>query len=253
MDFKESVFMIECDYALNRGDHVTNSRREFMQGFMASFVFAFELLPLGLLFGTMSAEAGLSAPAAFSMSGLVFAGASQFSAITMLGAGASVTAIVLSTFFINLRHFLMSSYVAGVIPGRRTAGYLPVGLFITDESFALISQRLGKSGQADYHYIIGANLSVYVQWLLATLAGLLLGNALPGLADLGMQAALYALFAAILALSLTSWTEVLAAVLAAALAIFFTINGYAGMAVLLASLLASITVPGVQKWIHKSG
>ncbi|SFQ99261.1 AzlC family ABC transporter permease [Desulfoscipio geothermicus] len=227
--------------------------REFIQGFVATFIFAFELLPLGLLFGTMSADAGLSTWAAVGMSTIVFAGASQFLAITMLGAGASATTIVLGTFFINLRHFLMSSYVAGLIPGRRLASYLPVGLLITDESFALISQRLGKGQRASYQYIVGANLSVYVQWFIATLAGLLLGSALPGLADLGMQAALYSLFAAILVLSVSSYPEFWAAVLAGTLAVAFTMGGYRNTAILLASLIASVTVLGVQKWTQKSG
>lgn len=244
---------IVLKYTLQSGDLLTKDSKEFIQGSVSAIVFAFELLPLGLLFGAMSADVGLSAAATIGMSGLVFAGASQFLAITMLGAGASMTTIVLSTFFINLRHFLMSSYVAGVIPGRRLASYLPVGLFITDESFALASQRLGRNGKVSYYYIIGANLSIYVQWMIATLAGLWLGSTLPGLADLGLQAALYALFAAILALSLTSWTDVLAAVLAAVLAILFTLYGHPSLAVLLASLLASITVLGVQKWMDKSG
>lgn len=222
--------------------------KEFTKGFIAALIFAFELVPVGLLFGAMSADAGLTAWTAMGMSALVFAGASQFISVGMLSAGASIITIIMGTFFINLRHFLMSSYVASLIPGRRFINYLPVGLLITDESFALISQRLGNGRQVPYYYIIGVNLSIYVQWQIATLAGILLGSALPGLADLGMEAALYSLFAAILVLSISNWLEILAAALAAVLAIIFTISGFHNVAVLLASLLASIMVMGVQKW-----
>ncbi|MCP4630338.1 MAG: AzlC family ABC transporter permease [bacterium] len=46
------------------------------------------------------------------MSVIVFAGSSQFIAVSMLAAGASMVSTVATAFVVNLRHFLMSSALA---------------------------------------------------------------------------------------------------------------------------------------------
>ncbi len=51
------------------------------------------------------------------MSAIVFAGSSQFIAVSMIGSGAGVVSII-TTFFVNLRHVLMSSALALHLKGR---------------------------------------------------------------------------------------------------------------------------------------
>jgi predicted branched-subunit amino acid permease len=69
-------------------------------------------LPIGMAFGVLAQKAGLTPLQIGLMSILVFAGSSQFIAVSMLTGGASAPAIIATTFVVNLRHVLMSSALA---------------------------------------------------------------------------------------------------------------------------------------------
>ncbi|MGE5653154.1 MAG: AzlC family ABC transporter permease, partial [Bacillota bacterium] len=66
-------------------------------------------VPIGLAFGVLAVQQGLGVPGIFLMSLIVYAGSAQFIATGMLAAGASPTAIIATTFLVNLRHLLMSA------------------------------------------------------------------------------------------------------------------------------------------------
>src|ERR1039457_4487065 len=60
--------------------------------------------PFAIIFGTLAVAAGLSPIAATAMSAIVFAGSAQFISISLIGGGAALPVIWLTTFVINLRH-----------------------------------------------------------------------------------------------------------------------------------------------------
>jgi len=228
--------------------------KEFYTGMISAFFFLIEFLPVGILFGAMSLDTGLSPAATLGMSGLVFAGASQFLAITLLNTGATTGTIILGTFIINLRHILMSSYIASAVTKNSILHRIITGALVTDEGFALTSQRIAASkDKISSWYVLGVNLSLYLQWQFSTLAGIYLGNIIPGMKNMGIEAALYALFTAIVVLSVSRRTDILLALLAAAIAVFLTLNGYSSSAVVTASLISSLLGLGVYKWARKSG
>ena len=87
--------------------------QELWQGIADSLPVVLGVTPFGITCGVMGLTAGLTGLETLLMSMLVFAGASQFVSITMLGAGvASGSVIVLTTLLINLRHF-----TALIVPG----------------------------------------------------------------------------------------------------------------------------------------
>jgi len=75
-------------------------------GINAAWPICLGYIPIGLAFGVLAQKAGLGAVEIFLMSMLVFAGSSQFIAVSMLDGGAALTSIVLTTFTVNLRHLL---------------------------------------------------------------------------------------------------------------------------------------------------
>ena len=112
------------------------------QGGAAAWPICLGYLPIGLAFGVLAQKAGLSPFQVALMSMFVFAGSSQFIAVSMLSAGASFTAIVATTFMVNLRHLLMSSSLAAIL-GRKNRGKLSLFAYgVTDESFAINYTRL---------------------------------------------------------------------------------------------------------------
>src|SRR5947209_1116438 len=111
--------------------------RALRDGVVASLVVAPSVFVYGTVFGGLAVQAGLRTIETLGMSLLVFAGAAQFAAVPMLGAGASSLTIVLTTYVINMRHYLMAATLAPAFRGfpRRWVALVAHG--INDESFAI--------------------------------------------------------------------------------------------------------------------
>ncbi len=147
-------------------------------GFWAGLAAAAPVVPgavaFGLVYGVLARQAGLSLWATTAMSVLVFAGAAQFTAVSMWGQ-ASPGFLIATTLMINLRHLLMGASVAPHLLGQPGAwkGLLAFGL--TDESYALAISRYLR-GEGSREFFLGANLGLYAGWTLSSLAGGALGG-----------------------------------------------------------------------------
>ena len=86
--------------------------RAVLTGVQRGYPIFLGYVPLGFAYGVLAVQNGIPAVYAVLFSLLVYAGAGQFIAVGMWGAGASVFSIVFTTFVINLRHVLMSAAVA---------------------------------------------------------------------------------------------------------------------------------------------
>ena len=75
-------------------------------------------IPLGFACGVLAQKVGVSVWETAMMSVLVFAGSGQFIALSMIGGGASISSIVLTTFIVNLRHTLYSSTLTAYLMGQ---------------------------------------------------------------------------------------------------------------------------------------
>lgn len=65
--------------------------------------------PFGVVFGAMAHSMQLGLAATLGMSAIVFAGASQFIALSLLATAAIMPIIVLTVFVVNLRQMLYSA------------------------------------------------------------------------------------------------------------------------------------------------
>jgi 4-azaleucine resistance transporter AzlC len=142
---------------------------------------ALPLLPgvaaFALVYGVLARQAGLSLGATATMSVLVFAGAAQFTAISMWGQ-ASPVLIVLTAFIINLRHLLMGASLAPHLR-REPSGWKALLAFgMADETYALAISRY-LAGAGSRLYFLGVNLILYATWVVAGLAGGVLGGQAP--------------------------------------------------------------------------
>jgi predicted branched-subunit amino acid permease len=108
------------------------------------------------------------------MSVLVFAGAAQFTAVSVWGQ-ASGGLIVATTFMINLRHLLMGASVAPHLSGQPGRWKALLAFGMTDESYALAISRYLR-GDGSREFFLGANLGLYGGWILSTLTGGILGG-----------------------------------------------------------------------------
>jgi 4-azaleucine resistance transporter AzlC len=146
----------------------------------------------GLSFGVLADAAGMSAVAATAMSATAFAGSAQFAAASVLEAGGTVVAAILSAVFLNARYVALSVTVASIFPGGRFRRFAESQL-IVDESWALS----GRSGRFEWPVLVGAGLFLYVLWVASTALGTVAGGALDDPGALGLDAAFAVLFLAL--------------------------------------------------------
>jgi len=146
----------------------------------------------GLSFGVLADAAGMSAVAATAMSATTFAGSAQFAAASVLEAGGTVVAAILSAVFLNARYVALSVTVAAIFPGGRLRRFAESQL-IVDESWALS----GRSGRFEWPVLVGAGLLLYLLWVASTALGTVAGGALDDPGALGLDAAFAVLFLAL--------------------------------------------------------
>ena len=155
--------------------------------------------PFGIVFGALAQSDGLGFDVALGMSAIVFAGASQFIAITLLGAASAMPVIVLTVFIVNLRQMLYSANLMPQVKNWPQRWRLPLAYLLTDETFAAVSDRLNRHPDAPglRWFYLGSAVFMYSFWQLATVLGYLLGEQMPGLADWGLDVAMIVAFVGI--------------------------------------------------------
>jgi len=169
----------------------------------------------GTVFGGLAVQAGLRPLEVLGMSVLVFAGASQFVAVPMLAGGAPALAIVVTTYVINMRHYLMAATLAPSFRAFPRGWLALVAHVINDESFAV---AVARRNPPDPWVFIGSALAVSGAFLAGVSVGTPLGGLVADPARWGLDFAFPAVFLALVALQLrrrADWVVALAAAVVA--------------------------------------
>ncbi|MGE5676238.1 MAG: AzlC family ABC transporter permease [Mycobacterium leprae] len=169
----------------------------FLDGVRAASPIVLGYLPIGFAFGVLARTTGLSVAEVGLMSLLVYAGSAQFIGASMIGAAASAPAIISTTFLVNLRHLLMST---ALVPSLRENAPWQNGLLaygITDETFALNTAIL-QGRPASRRYMAGVHLTSHSAWMVASIVGALAGEMAGHTEALGLDFALPAMFIGLL-------------------------------------------------------
>jgi predicted branched-subunit amino acid permease len=166
----------------------------YRDGVAAALPLAAAVAPFGMSFGVLARSAGMGRLAPVVMSATTFAGSAQFAAVSILGTGGGLAAATIAAVLLNLRYGPIGLSVAGVLRGGPLARLLQAQL-VVDESWAVAKR--GSEG-FDRKLLLGAGATLYVSWVLGTVAGVLAGNLLADPERLGLDAAFPALFLALL-------------------------------------------------------
>lgn len=167
-------------------------------GALQALPVALSVFAYGMVYGLLTREAGLSLLEAVLTSGVVFAGSAQFVALDMWSHPLPVTALVFTTFVVNLRHVLMgASLTPWLAPLPRRHRY-PLLFLLTDESWALTYGAVHK-GKTDIGYLLGAGILIWGTWMGATVTGRMVGAIIPHPELFGLDFAFTAVFLALLA------------------------------------------------------
>jgi 4-azaleucine resistance transporter AzlC len=195
-----------------------------------------------MAFGVLAQKAGLTPVQIGLMSILVFAGSSQFIAVSMLTAGASAPAIITTTFVVNLRHVLMSSALAVYLRSAHRGLLALYAYGVTDESFAINLPRFTARTWSLSRALV-VNHSANLTWFISTVTGGIGGRFIPQGA-LGIDYALIAMFICLLIYQIRKPIHLFAAgisgLLAVTLAIVLPGNTYIVIASVTAATLGVI-------------
>ncbi len=166
---------------------------EIKKGFQLGLPIVIGYAPVAAAFGLICKTGGFSLFETFAFSFFVYAGASQFMGVNLLLMGIGGMSIVLTTFLVNIRHFLMSSAISQKID-ESCQKFIPVIAFgLTDESFSVASMQRGKISA---EFILALEFITHLSWYGFSIVGYIFGEFLPENIRASMGIALYALFTA---------------------------------------------------------
>jgi 4-azaleucine resistance transporter AzlC len=207
------------------------------RGVVAAWPICLGYAPIGLAFGVLAQKAGLSPLEIGLMSVIVFAGSSQFIAVSMLAAGASMVSIVATAFIVNLRHFLMSSALAVYLKNSDRTKLTFFSYGVTDESFAVNLTRFRESDW-DLNSALVTNYTANITWLITSVLGGFSGQFIPAHA-FGIDYALVAMFICLLVFQLRGSIYVITAIIAGIFAVFLSMLIPGNSYIIIASMAAA--------------
>ncbi|MGW5889514.1 AzlC family ABC transporter permease [Priestia megaterium] len=161
-------------------------------------------ISIGLAAGIVGVSSHLSVMEVTLLSALVYAGAAQFIICALMVANSSISAIILTTFIVNLRHFLLSATVAPKFTKYSLLKNVGIGALLTDESFGVSSNKIAKGEPINDRWMNGLNITAYVSWIIACTMGAIFGHLLSDPEAFGFDFALTAMFLALLVLQIES-------------------------------------------------
>ncbi|RSU09930.1 branched-chain amino acid transporter AzlC [Vagococcus acidifermentans] len=187
-----------------RRDYVTNEYSKgyitFKEGVKACVPTILGYLGIGIAAGVVGKSSGLSLLEITLLSVIVYAGSAQFIITGMLLIHSPVTAIVFTTFLVNLRHFLMSLSVADYFRKEKMLPSIGIGTLLTDESYGVLMTAIMNRKQVSVAWTNGLNVTAYLVWILSTMLGGILGEWLPNPEKIGLDFALSAMFIGLIVL-----------------------------------------------------
>ncbi len=229
----------------------TAARRTIPPGLLHGARDAVSLLlgffPLGIAFGITARQYGFSTLEACLMSLVVFAGASQFIGIAMIAAGAGLLEVAATTFFVNLRHALMSASLSIYLRGTSRTLLSLLAFQVTDETYGLSITRFAR-GEADRWYLLAANVMGYAAWNIGTLTGYVAGEVLPELVRNAMAFALSAVFLSLMVMSCRNRIAVVVALFSCALSMALYLGHVTSGNVILVCLAGASLGYGLERW-----
>jgi predicted branched-subunit amino acid permease len=176
---------------------------EFCRGLRASAPVLIGLVPAALVLGAQATAKGIAIAGVPLMTGLNFAGGSEFAAVGLWTSPPHLLLIVGVTLLVNSRHLIMGAALAPWLrhlPRRRV---LPALFLMVDESWAMaLADAKGREGSPglgfSMPYYLGVSAGVYTSWVGFTALGALIGPVLGDIERWGFDMAFPAVFLVLL-------------------------------------------------------
>ena len=133
----------------------------------------FTYLPVSFAFGVSATQFGFSAWEALFLSCSMYAGASQFLVVALLGSGTSIWMTALTVIALDIRHLLYGPALQNLIQDRLNLKKTAIWSWgLTDEVFASGMIKLSQRRQEwSESWMLGLSLFSWLSWALGSLLG----------------------------------------------------------------------------------
>lgn len=180
-------------------DETESTGKEIRRGLKDGLPVLLGVIPFALVLGAQASHKGLSSVEVPLMTGLNFAGGSEFAAIQIWTSPPSILLVMAVTLLVNSRHILMGATLVPLLARFPARKVLPALFLMTDESWALSynDAHSPKNKKAPYFsmpYYLGVSLSFYTMWVFCTTLGALMGPVLGDVHQYGFDMAFPAVF-----------------------------------------------------------
>jgi predicted branched-subunit amino acid permease len=217
----------------------TTSKSAFREGLLTGLPFILVGFPFAVLFGLVATEAGMSVAQVLSFSAVVFAGASQLTALQMMNEAAPVWVVIATAMAVNLR---MAMYSASLQPHLGAAPLWQralVAYINVDASYAISIQKYDAAPEMTVPekvaYFVGTIIVMAPLWIVGSYVGAKAGGALPE--TIALDFAMPILFLAVVAPMLKTLAHLAAAITSIVAAMAFSFMP-SGIGILFAAFLA---------------
>ncbi|WP_374729515.1 AzlC family ABC transporter permease [Caballeronia calidae] len=189
-----------CEFRRKPKENLNAYRR----GLVSSLPVVVAMIPFAMVLGAQAAQKGLSTLEVSLMTGLNFAGGSEFAAVGLWTSPPHMLLIVAITFLVNCRHILMGASLTPFLSGMSGRKVLPALFLMCDESWAMgLADAQARSSSKrhsflNFPYYIGCSAPLYVTWIAFTTLGSIFGPALGNIERYGFDMAFPAVFLVII-------------------------------------------------------
>lgn len=172
------------------------NKQELKNGIRDGMPICLGYLSVSMAFGLTAVKAGMPVWAAVLMSLTNLTSAGQFAGTNLLLAQSSYIELMVTTFIINIRYFLMSLSVSQKVNKQFGLKERLIASFgVTDEVFAVSMQH---KGELSFSYMLGLIGTPILGWTSGTFIGAVATSLLPAALTDAMGIALYGMFIAII-------------------------------------------------------
>lgn len=187
--------------------------RPIVRGLGAAFPIALGYFPVAVSFGIGAHQVGWSPLEAAFVSAVMYSGAAQFVALTLIASGTAPLVSIVTLVLMGVRHLFYGPTLVRTQPGATVSKSAVWAYGLTDEVFAVALGALTR-GTATWNesWLTGLGLGAYLTWVSGTALGAWLGGleaALPPMLNDVLAFMLPALFFALLLSLLTRGTLVI--------------------------------------------
>ena len=178
---------------------------EFKRGVRTSIPMLLGIIPFALVLGAQAVQKGFSTLELSLLTGLNFAGGSEFAILEVWTNPPHLLMLMFITFLINSRHLLMGASLVPYLrhlPNKTVFGAL---FFMVDESWAVSfadaqknQHKMGYRHAFSMPFYAGLCFALYVMWLGFTTLGAVIGPVLGDISRLGFDMTFPAVFLVLL-------------------------------------------------------